>query len=577
MNLRKYIIMMFMLANYIFIGNVVAFDDNNSISVKDYGAIGDGVSDDLTAINSAISACDGNAECTVFFPNGTYLVSDSIIIGKSDIRLLGDENTSIIFPENINLEENGNRIVGVVVVKTINQDVNNVVIENLIVDANADDTHYGKDSSLGRGITVIRQGKQAGTNNYYEMNNVKIKNCTINNSYAYGISILGGERLKNGYTSEEINQLGNNYEEDFDLRKYYDYYNVNDVTIENCKVSKSRIGIRLNRVSNIVVQNNEVSDSRLENITIQVENGIVKDNKVQSRSGGCGNICLDKSEKVEIINNIVDDTQSDARDLDKSGICQNSSAGPSYNVLISNNNISGSSRGIWIKNHLKSANPHNKNDAGSRAGAGFIIKDNIIKNSSITDIRIDELLDSKVVGNDFVGKSYLYNKYNNTVNLEADDSYSGDVVGTNIKLSDNDNLVVVEPSKIKIGKLDENGNFVRNVRLVIVDKEGNVYGSYLSGTDAILVDLLLGDYILKEVDSSNEEIAFSVENDGGKEKNVFIGGSLSDNSNDVNEQIVDVTNTLHSFEFVLYIFGFACICGGFVLYFKSKKVLKGRN
>lgn len=175
MNLRKYIIMMFMLANFIFIGNVMAFDDNNSISVKDYGAIGDGISDDLTAINSAISACDVNTECTVFFPNGTYLVSDSIIIGKSNIRLLGDENTSIIFPENINLEENGNRIVGVVVVKTINQDVNNVVIENLIVDANADDTHYGKDSSLGRGITVIRQGKQSGTNNYYEMNNVKIK------------------------------------------------------------------------------------------------------------------------------------------------------------------------------------------------------------------------------------------------------------------------------------------------------------------------------------------------------------------------------------------------------------------
>ncbi|KAJ6785862.1 hypothetical protein PWT90_10961 [Aphanocladium album] len=57
-------------------------------NVKDYGAVGDGVHDDTTAINRAIS--DGNrcgADCgssttlqaAVYFPAGTYLVSRSIV------------------------------------------------------------------------------------------------------------------------------------------------------------------------------------------------------------------------------------------------------------------------------------------------------------------------------------------------------------------------------------------------------------------------------------------------------------------------------------------------------------------
>ena len=48
----------------------------------------------------------------------------------------------------------------------------------------------------------------------------------------------GGEQLKKGYTKEEVNNLNNNTDDDFDLRKYYNYYNVNNVTIENCKISK---------------------------------------------------------------------------------------------------------------------------------------------------------------------------------------------------------------------------------------------------------------------------------------------------------------------------------------------------
>jgi hypothetical protein len=65
-----------------------------SVNVKTAGAKGDGVADDREAIRKAIRECGPNG--TVFFPNGTYVLNDSIVIGKSGIALRGESRDGTV-------------------------------------------------------------------------------------------------------------------------------------------------------------------------------------------------------------------------------------------------------------------------------------------------------------------------------------------------------------------------------------------------------------------------------------------------------------------------------------------------
>lgn len=78
------------------------------VNVKDFGAIGDGLTDDTVAIQAAVDSLTTGG--TIVIPNGTYLVSGQAIILVSNIRLTGggtlkcrnvDANTKVLLGANI--------------------------------------------------------------------------------------------------------------------------------------------------------------------------------------------------------------------------------------------------------------------------------------------------------------------------------------------------------------------------------------------------------------------------------------------------------------------------------------------
>lgn len=59
-------------------------------NVKDYGALGDGVADDTVAIQAAIDSAIAIGGGIVYFPSGTYILTDAInLVEVKDIALLG--------------------------------------------------------------------------------------------------------------------------------------------------------------------------------------------------------------------------------------------------------------------------------------------------------------------------------------------------------------------------------------------------------------------------------------------------------------------------------------------------------
>jgi hypothetical protein len=60
-----------------------------SYDVTYYGAEGDGATDDTAAIQSAIDAAIASGGGTIYFPSGTYVISDELVVGDS-IAMKGD-------------------------------------------------------------------------------------------------------------------------------------------------------------------------------------------------------------------------------------------------------------------------------------------------------------------------------------------------------------------------------------------------------------------------------------------------------------------------------------------------------
>lgn len=76
------------------LANVVGGGGFDYFNVTDYGATGDGDTDDSAAVQAAIDAAE-LVGGTVYFPRGTYIL-DPVYIGSDNVRLLGEGRLSIL-------------------------------------------------------------------------------------------------------------------------------------------------------------------------------------------------------------------------------------------------------------------------------------------------------------------------------------------------------------------------------------------------------------------------------------------------------------------------------------------------
>ena len=86
----------------------------NRINVRDYGAVGDGVADDRQAIIDAFNAAKSMLPCEVYFPAGTYGISNGITVnmaygtGGLLVRGAGRDVTTIKYLESYDPNQKGN-------------------------------------------------------------------------------------------------------------------------------------------------------------------------------------------------------------------------------------------------------------------------------------------------------------------------------------------------------------------------------------------------------------------------------------------------------------------------------------
>jgi hypothetical protein len=135
-----------------------------TVSVKDFGAVGDGVTDDTAAIQAAI---DVASNTTILFPAGEYKITD-IIYARSAIAnagLVGEGNATITGSFGYNLIQ---------FCQTTDFTINNIIFDNQYVNA--------ADGSASNAIMVWTELEASpGSGTYQDCNieNVTVENCTF--------------------------------------------------------------------------------------------------------------------------------------------------------------------------------------------------------------------------------------------------------------------------------------------------------------------------------------------------------------------------------------------------------------
>ncbi|RYZ72866.1 MAG: hypothetical protein EOP09_02605 [Proteobacteria bacterium] len=143
-------------------------------NVKNYGAVGDGVTDDAAAIRSALAAAGAVAMSSVYFPTGTYLMN-STLVPPSKVRWYGDGKSSSIikvgsgFVANAPGTSDQNHLAPITTIEFMN--ANHIEFKDLTLDANKNLNGGMKTLVYMRGATDVKfTGVRLKTDGYDDQN-----------------------------------------------------------------------------------------------------------------------------------------------------------------------------------------------------------------------------------------------------------------------------------------------------------------------------------------------------------------------------------------------------------------------
>ena len=169
-------------------------------NVKGYGAVGDGSTDDATAINLAISAANTAGGGIVYFPSATYIVGSSLtlyskvfLVGAgiegTIIKLKNSSNVDVIRTNSFATLTGGNTTGGIY----------NFGIADLTIDGNV-----SNQSSACNGISIYGYG--------YIIKNVRVRNCYTDGIYSEwstSSSSPGQDAMEAQYSNVKVHDCTN--------------------------------------------------------------------------------------------------------------------------------------------------------------------------------------------------------------------------------------------------------------------------------------------------------------------------------------------------------------------------------
>lgn len=219
-------------------------------NAKDFGAIGDGISNDAIFINNAINFAFNNGGGTVFIPEGEYKITTPIVL-KDRVTILGEGGSTLLK----NAVGYTQETISVVATYPLNK-IFDGGVKNLSIDGNYSNGTYAEVTDAGIRVRADVENPNLNGNPdaFGEFKNLQITNIFITNC-KIGIYVGKTTFVQRSYVFDKIH-VQNCATAGLYLDDYCEY-----VTFSNCIFENSFDGVYDNGSSNITFLNCNISNN----------------------------------------------------------------------------------------------------------------------------------------------------------------------------------------------------------------------------------------------------------------------------------------------------------------------------